>query len=174
VLKSRTKYEKVPDQRAQPVFDLFCIICYSFYMAHHEDDLFGDATAIAFEKLKAGEVDDDFSTIAHDLTVTNTYPAMTEGVLLTTGADLYVAHQTIAKIETGECDRYGEPIKAPSYRRTLIYLSFAQGDIMRNGLRPVGKQILGHCVELSIGLDEEVTTMLVGFQGFDTNAPNPN
>src|SRR5437868_10095252 len=51
------------------------------FMTSHEDDLFGDAAAIALEKLKAGEVDDDFRSIAHGLTLTNQQPALTEGTL---------------------------------------------------------------------------------------------
>lgn len=136
-------------------------------MKSYEDDLFGDAASQAFKKLKAGEVDDDFRAIAHELAQTNQEPTLTEGTLLMIAGDLYRIRQFVEGKITEE-----HLVPAAGHRNALIHLAFVQGEIIRNGLRSIGRQILNHCAELSV--DEEVTAMLKGLQDFDHNAPSAN
>lgn len=138
-------------------------------MIRYEDDLRGDAAAIALAKLQAGEIDDDFRGIVQELTVTNEQPALTEGTLLIVGASLHSIKQFVKGSQAGQEE---DIAPAAGYRNAHLYLAFVTGEIMRNGLRPIGREILAHCVELSV--DEEMSAALTQLQGFDQNAPSAN
>jgi hypothetical protein len=123
-----------------------------------------DLSRRCLEMLRAGELGREFIHTSHHLSLSTAEPiAVIEGTLLFVGADL-------EKIAQAGCD----PEKDPAVehlrkdRRIFAYLEFVEGFFEAENagkLRPVGREILDHCLLLSN--DTEITAALRRIQDGD-------
>ena len=130
----------------------------------HEDFFPEELATRALELLRLGEIGNEFVSTTHNLTLSTGEPqAVIEGTLLIVGADL----DEIARAGSApEGDPTVEHFRRD--RRLFAFLDFAEGFLDADStrrLRPIGQEIVRHCLTLST--DDGVTAALkrISFTG---------
>lgn len=135
-----------------------------------------ELSAQALELLKAGQVQSqEFLDTSHYLTcVVGEKQAVVEGTLLIVGADLNeIAEAEVAQASADPANPGRDPVKEAFSRdrRMFSFLAFTEGIFDANDsrrLRPIGREIVDHCLLLS--KDPEATAALKRIKDSGTQA----
>jgi len=139
--------------------------------AHLESVPTEELSARALDMLRAGQTESEFLETTEYLTVcVSEKQAVVEGTLLTVGAELDDIAKA-ASLPLGNKDIDQTALRFARDRPMFLYLSFAQGIFdadPTSRLRPIGREIVSHCLLLSN--DGEATAALMRIKDSGTHS----